>query len=1113
MTDVGFQNEPLSLIVIPPATAEDGALSAAVTSQSPLALPSLNSSSNISTNTPSAYKARSATMDTDSPSAAPLHSEPKSQSDMVEIRITKADDDALAQGDAGEASSDTVAGSSDPSTTSAEDNQEWTDNDNELKRVKVYELVGSRWMDQGTAFCFGHFTPDGTEAVLTARSEKDYQNVILTTTIRSTDVYQRQQETLIVWTEPDGADYALSFQDPEGCAEVWNFILEVQKHMNGNNGQQDPSSTPPTPGRSTQLPVPQISTLATVERLIKGLSRTHAVKERVCEYIVQEEYIKQMISVLEMAEDLEDLGSLHSLCSLMQTILMLNDHTMYEHVVDDDLFLGVVGMLEYDPEFPTHKANYRDFLQQNSQFHQPIPFRDAAIQRKIHHTYRLQFLKDVVLARALDDSTFTVLNACIIFNQTDIINHVQQDPSFLRDVVRLYVDDDMLNGGGRKSGPATQGVTEKDDEPVIGPHPAPTEEASTNGTSEHLSSTPEPSLKLSSIPGWDELSDEQVALRREVILLLQQLCAMGKSVQLTARIALFRSLVDRGVLFAVQWALASSEQHTTAKSMINAGGEILSAVLDHDLNGARSHVLKQVVAIDKEREAGKKGADKAETLAQTVCRIMSSSKDLAIQSLVGESLKSWLDLPGGEAGPSAAGLEAHGALGAANKFLPRKDEPGTERFLDYFYNQCADTLFKPINEIHEWKTFTEPTLPLTREETNRFVYLCDLLYNFTLQHHFRSHSFIISSKIVTRLATLLKARDKHLRHAAFRIFRLFLRQRNANLQTQVLKMEILKPILDLTIQESRRDNLLSCSCQEYFEQIRRENMKDVIKHCMSKYESEIKTLAQSPLGGHRFQLFIRRWEMNNEPIPMDSQPENTNDARGWPVQSRVLDAEEEDYFNADDDDDDFVPSISQLWSRGTGASSPIPMNPLKRKRRLVVSSAPRSFRLQHKSPVLDQLSDYGEEDEDEVKPNGERSVPISSTKKAQPKAGSSRPDSPLSPSSSKRELAATDELATLLDEYEGLSDDDDAALQKRKAEPVPTPQPRPKRARGDDDDDELLERLTKSKKPDLGTEKETGIVRGRTKPGDDPPRKFKMKIGKSLAAAVTTGKGNDGDAG
>lgn len=26
--------------------------------------------------------------------------------------------------------------------------------------------------------------------------------------------------------------------------------------------------------------------------------------------------------------------------------VMLNDHTMYEHILDDDIFFGVVGMLE-----------------------------------------------------------------------------------------------------------------------------------------------------------------------------------------------------------------------------------------------------------------------------------------------------------------------------------------------------------------------------------------------------------------------------------------------------------------------------------------------------------------------------------------------------------------------------------------------------------------------------------------------------------------------------------------------------------------------------------------------------------------------------------------------
>lgn len=101
--------------------------------------------------------------------------------------------------------------------------------------TKVYELVGSRWTDRGTAFCSGEFDEPAEEAKLIARSEASSE-VLLNATIRASDVYQRQQDTLIVWTEPDGTDFALSFQDVEGCAEVWDFIVEVQRHLNANRG-------------------------------------------------------------------------------------------------------------------------------------------------------------------------------------------------------------------------------------------------------------------------------------------------------------------------------------------------------------------------------------------------------------------------------------------------------------------------------------------------------------------------------------------------------------------------------------------------------------------------------------------------------------------------------------------------------------------------------------------------------------------------------------------------------------------------------------------------------------------------------------------------------------
>ena len=240
-------------------------------------------------------------------------------------------------------------------------------------------------------------------------------------------------------------------------------------------------------------------------------------------------------------------------------------------------------------------------------------------------------MKDVVLARALDDSTFNVLNSCIIFNQIDIINHVQHDPGFLREVVGLYVDDDMLSGGGAKK-------KEADGMDVGSSHGKPNGDGGTpNGQTSRAG--------LYAFAPPEKLTDEEKSIRSEVVFLIQQLCVMGKNVQLPARMALFRALVDRGILFAVQWALALPEKEEKSKPIISAAGEILAALLDHDLNGVRGHVLKQIVAIDKEREAQKKGADKADTLLALLCKMMAQSRDLAVQSQVGDALKVWLEIP------------------------------------------------------------------------------------------------------------------------------------------------------------------------------------------------------------------------------------------------------------------------------------------------------------------------------------------------------------------------------------------------------------------------------------------------------------------------------------
>ena len=191
---------------------------------------------------------------------------------------------------------------------------------------------------------------------------------------------------------------------------------------------------------SIQLPAPELANLMELESNMRIMSSSANGRDALAKSIVTDDYISKLIPLVEEAEDLEDLTDLHRLCNIMKMILLLNDTSIIEHAVSDECVLGVVGALEYDPDFPSHKANHRQWLKNQGRYKEVVRIEDDQIRRKIHQTYRLQYLKDVVLARILDDPTFSVLNSLIFFNQVDIVQHLQSNGGFLSDLFGIFVD-------------------------------------------------------------------------------------------------------------------------------------------------------------------------------------------------------------------------------------------------------------------------------------------------------------------------------------------------------------------------------------------------------------------------------------------------------------------------------------------------------------------------------------------------------------------------------------------------------------------------------------------------------------------------------------------------
>ncbi|KAJ1735493.1 Platinum sensitivity protein [Coemansia biformis] len=298
-------------------------------------------------------------------------------------------------------------------------------------RVTVYRLEDeTKWTDKGTGFC----TLEDYQGVLHLNvvSESELNRLILDCIVQKGEVYQQQESTLIVWTEPTGEDLALSFQEQEGCLSILNQITEFENAV--KESALSPSSSPPD---DISLPPPSMGSLAEIEHIISEAGRSLYQRDRLVAFIMKGGYLKRLRELHETCEDLDATDELHTLYRIARHIILLNDSSILECIIRDENIIGVVGMLEYDPHSPVGPGTYRGFLRDHTRFKEVVPIRDADIQSKIHQTFRLQYLKDVVLPQIADEGTLPIINTLIFFNHVQIANYVHCNEAYVDELVGI----------------------------------------------------------------------------------------------------------------------------------------------------------------------------------------------------------------------------------------------------------------------------------------------------------------------------------------------------------------------------------------------------------------------------------------------------------------------------------------------------------------------------------------------------------------------------------------------------------------------------------------------------------------------------------------------------
>lgn len=269
------------------------------------------------------------------------------------------------------------------------DGDDAKDDSNDSTRVKVYLLQGEDWLDNGTGYCKGEVDPENGLPYFIVRSENDDSVIILKSYLTGTIQYQRQQETLIVWTDSSGKDLALSFQETLGCVTICDFLIEMQKTLCPDislyyvNGEE---ITELITGPITYPPLPEVDTLAIILLLLSQASSTQFARDKITEFVIEKDYISLLITLFDEVENKTDLDSIFLLKDIIKMLILYGSAKILEDfLLSERKLLGLMGILEYNNDANETKAFHREVIKSKC-FKSVIPLESSSSESNTEFT-------------------------------------------------------------------------------------------------------------------------------------------------------------------------------------------------------------------------------------------------------------------------------------------------------------------------------------------------------------------------------------------------------------------------------------------------------------------------------------------------------------------------------------------------------------------------------------------------------------------------------------------------------------------------------------------------------------------------------------------------------
>jgi protein phosphatase-4 regulatory subunit 3 len=659
-----------------------------------------------------------------------------------------------------------------------------------LKRVKVY-LLTDVWVDNGTGYCFSEVN-EQQEPYLVVKNELDESDELLRAKIEGSIQFQRQQETLIVWSDSNGQNIALSFQEKAGCASLCNFLIKV----NRNNLAPFISLVYiiPTEPEGCEIsefitgPInyptmdPTSSDLLDIFQRFNENPSSSYQRECIVKFIEGNDYITKLTQLFNDCEQAKQIKSLHILCNIIKTLILYNEVTVLELLLEDKHIMGVVGILEYDPDFPLFKANHRTYLKDDSKFKEVLPIKNDDVKRLIIKTFKLQFLKDVVLVRLLDDPTFNFISTLIHFNHVKIMEFLEKS-NFINDLFQIYNEEGNLDK------------------------------------------------------------------KQDGIKLIHQFILISKNLQPHQKTNLYKSLVKKGLLRILSFVLEFNSVELRVLST-----EILVSIIEHDVLLVSTCITddsesKEITEFDSEdgkcdgeTQGNEHITDKPETFngdeygdedeedldffrddldRSNTEKPSILSEDMTLLSMLTDFLLAenapGLRIQSFEALKSL--LDPMNNLNVSNSaneqlFIEQLD---TESYFNAFYTKVAPKLFKPLID-ESTKEFNSADF-VDKKMDDLFIHLSELII-FCSKDKSVSRSFFLENHILMGVSKLIKSNHKsQLQLASVRSIKSIILLNDDYYTRYIISNDLMKPVFELFGRTKDSENLIYSTILDLLETI------------------------------------------------------------------------------------------------------------------------------------------------------------------------------------------------------------------------------------------------------------------------------------------------------